>query len=165
MQNHQFKDSKGRVWTLVIRVSEYRMLRETHGIDIGDIFDEKDSWVTKLVSQEDMMLLPLILHDLCMTQCDDRDISDYDFFEGLDGDTLSSATNALIAAVANFIPAHKRAVLLAIVGNIQKGLARTSEKVIEKESEIQALLEKQIDQNLSLLMSNISSTQQQESAG
>lgn len=160
---HKFTDLHGNQWELVITVAEYRMLKDSHGVDIGRIFDKDDNWISQILAQDDMITLPLILHDLCKDQCEAGGIDEETFFKGLCGDTLSSATDALLQAVSNFTPVHKRQALQVIVDNLRKGMQAVTDKVVSREMEIQQVMMENIGEQIDLQL-NLTSTSKKSSS-
>lgn len=155
MQPNQFKDLSGRVWTLVLTVDVYLKLNQKYGVDVNDIFDNQDNWLTKLLAQDDMITFLQILHDLCEKERVSKDISADDFFESLCGDTLGPASEALVASVVNFLPSHRRVAVKSIMEAMKKGLMKSSEKASQLQPEIDAWLDKNVDKEFDNLKKRI----------
>ena len=88
--------------------------------------------VAKLAS--DPLLLGDVLYAVCKPQADKEDVTDEQFGEGLAGDSIAEATNALIEAIVAYLPEQKR---------------RLMEKAAEKQRQIEtrglAAVEKHLD--------------------
>jgi hypothetical protein len=148
MQENQFKDSNGEVWSLHITVLEYMAIKKEHNIDIGNIFDEKSNWIQEMIAQEDMEVFLGILGCLTDKEREKRNMTMEDFYGSLGGDVLAEAANAMIEAIINFTPAHKRGSLRKVVDSTKTTLNKVGEKVevmMEKEMET---LDEQIDKVL-----------------
>ena len=163
--NTQFKDLKGHTWTILITVATFTMLKEQHNVDISQIFESENNWISELLRQDDPTKLPLMLRDILDSQVQTAGLSDQEFFEGLCGDTLSTATDALIQAIVNFTPVHKRKPLQLIVDNLNSSLAKASQKVVEQEKKIQDHVDKELDKALNQILSSLEVKTSSNSSG
>ena len=146
MLKHQFKDTEGRVWTLSITVREYMAIKKEHGVDIGEIFDPKSSWIQELVAQDNMELFLGILGTITDPEREKQELSMEDFYGGLGGDVLGDAAGALIEAIVNFTPAHKRGALRKIVESTEQVLETLHTRVMEEMDKEMENLDEKMDE-------------------
>ena len=157
----KFTDSKERVWDLRITVASYRKLQD-EGVDIGHLFGD-DSWIQKVVGG-DMITLPLMLATLTEPQWSDQGCTgDQDFFEGLDGDVLGEATEALLQATLNFIPAHQRSVLKQTLKHLKETTERAAQRLMEQDREIQEMLDLKMESLLDKAIQDLDQPQKSTS--
>ncbi len=149
MLKHQFKDTEDRLWTLSITVREYMAIKKEHGVDIGDIFNPKSNWIQELIAQENMELFLGILGSLTDVEREKQGLSMEDFYGGLGGDVCAAAATAMIEAIVNFTPAHKRGALKKIVDSTSQVLDTLQEKVITEMDKEMDNLEARVDEMLS----------------
>ena len=95
---HQFTDSRGRAWPVVVNVGALKRCRELAGVDLaetveGDLFDRLAL---------DPVLLCDVLAAVCRPEMQSRGVTDEDFAEGLAGDVIDAAANALVQAIVYF---------------------------------------------------------------
>ena len=107
----KFNDSKGRSWTLAISIGLARKIRSETGVDFGAIGDGRIFF--GLAS--DPYLLGQVLWLLVEPSATSRGIGVDEFLDGIDGDVLESATEALTSAIVNFTPSPLRNAVAAIV--------------------------------------------------
>jgi len=109
----QFKDEQGRTWDLsagpVLNVASAKRVKDLRSVDLFKLFSAE---AERLFT--DPALLVDVLFILCQRQADKAGVSDEQFGEGLVGDALERAANALMDAVADFFPQSKRQTLRAI---------------------------------------------------
>lgn len=103
----QFKDAKGREWSLTVNVGAAKRVRDLTKVDLFNIFASE---AEKVFS--DPVLLVDMLWVLCMDQAKERGVTDENFGESLYGDAIEHATLALMESVADFFPSSRRAILL-----------------------------------------------------
>jgi hypothetical protein len=107
---HTFADNKSRTWALSLDVASLKRVRDMLGVDLrfaafgGPLL---------LRLADDAELLVNVLYVLCKDQADTRGVSDEDFGRGLVGEAIAAATNALVMALADFMPPARRRVVLA----------------------------------------------------
>jgi hypothetical protein len=118
-QEHQFTDECGRTWSLKVNVNSYQTIRDDHGVDITDMSEGQTSWMSTLA--DDMPTFLAILCVLTEVERGERELSLEEFFEGLGGDVLVEATDAILQAVVNFLPVHRRLAFTKIMEKIKLG--------------------------------------------
>lgn len=126
----KFVDRKGRVWVVDLDNTALRRVKTITGVSLMDALDGE--LVAKLAS--DPLLLGDVLYAVCKPQADKEDVTDEQFGEGLAGDSIAEATNALIEAIVAYLPEQKR---------------RLMKKAAEKQRQIEtrglAAVEKHLD--------------------
>ena len=131
MEKHQFKDVNGNVWSINITVKEFMAIKSECGIDLGAIFEDNSDWIQEIISQDNLVKFMSILGICTDVQRDKLDMSMEDFYQGFDGATIESATEALIEGVVNFTPAHKREPLRKLVEVSNRALEKMTSSVME----------------------------------
>ena len=135
MLSHQYKDTKGQIWTLCINIGHYMALKTKLGIDISESFDNDNNWMAKVAAHENLPLLLEMIDILTAGERESRELSLDQMYEGIDGNVVADATEAMIEAVVLFLPAHKQKALRLIVDSVKVGMDRAMIR-IEKESHI-----------------------------
>jgi len=111
-----FKDNKGRPWTIDITVGTIKRVKDLLGINLIDAVSS--DLLEKLKS--DPVLLCDILYAICKPEADKQGITDIEFGEGLAGDAIEHATEALIEDLVNFFPSRQRTMLQSALAKIDK---------------------------------------------
>lgn len=143
-----FTDRADRTWNLVLNISMARQVKDRLKHDLLDL--EKVS-ISKLFND------PYLLVDILFVMCEEQtrtkkwtkkweengeqkteektDVSEYEFAEGLAGDTIDKATEALLNEISDFLPNHRlRKVFL-------KGLKKTNEAMDKVFNQMEEALE------------------------
>ena len=110
----QFKDSVGREWSIAVNVGSAKRVRDVIGVDLFKLFSDECERVLS-----DPCLLVDLLYVLCEQQAKETVISDVQFGEGMVGDCIDAAANALLEAVADFFPQAKRMTLRKLLTKSQ----------------------------------------------
>ena len=101
-----YRDSLGRDWQLSFNLAHVRDIEETLRIDFSKL--QGGALITL---GQDPAKIASLLWILCERQCDAAKVDERSFAEGLDGQALADAEQALEAAVVNFTrPALRGAV-------------------------------------------------------
>lgn len=100
-----FQDAAGRVWHLRVTVGTLRRVRSLLGLDLldGDLVPRLSADPSALVD---------VLYCVLKPQADEAGISDEAFAEQLAGDAIDHATEALLAALVDFLPESRRRLLV-----------------------------------------------------
>lgn len=104
----QFKDTQDRTWDIVVTITTISRVRDTLGVDFLSAPDVIGN------VKDDIMLLCNVLYVICQDQANRINVSDKQFGEGLAGDVIEHATEALIAALIDFFPTRRRELLRAV---------------------------------------------------
>jgi hypothetical protein len=103
-----FTDTAGRRWALVVTIPAARRVQEAvPGVNLLDIYDAK-LWERLYV---DPQTLVAVLYALLDPQIQRLDLSPEAFAEGLAGDVLDAAADALTQAIIDFFPNRQRPAL------------------------------------------------------
>lgn len=102
----KFRDSQQREFECVVTLATAVALKKI-GVNIND-----SDLMTKLAEDPETLVNTLYL--TCKKSCEANGVSDVQFGELLDGDTLEPAINALWDAIASFSPPPQRAALRKI---------------------------------------------------
>ena len=148
MEPTQFKDSKGQIWNVNINIGHYLALKSKLGIDISESFQSADNWMTRLASHDSIETLLGMIDILLESERKSRDLTLDQMYEGMNGDVIADATNALIEAIVLFSPAHKQKALRLIVDSVTVGMERAMVMVEKEETEIREKMIPMIDAEL-----------------
>jgi hypothetical protein len=151
---HKFTDTQGRDWNVCVNVGTIRRAKAATGIDLLTLMDipeepkegeeRKPTLLESLA--DDYEKLVALLASLCAVQMKERNIDEDAFVEAFNGDTLESATNALVEEVIDFFPQPRRDYLRAIKAATDKAAAKTAESMEKAVKE--GLFEKAVDEAL-----------------
>lgn len=148
MNATQFEDSKGNVWTLDINVGHYLAIKSKFNIDISESFSETNNWLAKLAAHENIEILLGIIDLLTKEERESRDITLDQMYEGMNGDVIAKATNALVEATVLFLPAHKQKAMRIIVDSVTMGMERTIQHVEKNEKKLLDQMMKEVDKKI-----------------
>ncbi len=129
-----FVDAESRHWSLTITVLEYQKMKQELNIDIGKIFDD-DSWLHNLIAMEDVSLFLQLIGILTDKARESEGLSMEEFYSAFDGDTMQSASAALVEAVINFSHPSRREALRNLVQATSDGLYELG-RVVAEETQI-----------------------------
>lgn len=124
-----FQDRTGRDWEIQLTVGGVMRVKAHCQIDIGDVISfagGKTSGVLERLG-EDSELLCKTIWMMCEKQAASAGISQEDFFDLLDGESVENAAQALIDEIINFSRPAQRKVLRKL-----RELSREAEKSLEK---------------------------------
>jgi hypothetical protein len=111
---HAFTDALGRSWTIEITVTSLKRIRALSGIDLLEAIS--GTLLDRLVT--DPVLLGDVLYAAIKPQADERKITDEDFGRSLAGDTIDTATSALLEEFVSFFPMPRRRVLEKVLAKL-----------------------------------------------
>ncbi|MDB4442130.1 hypothetical protein N9219_01770 [bacterium] len=152
MEATQFKDSKGQIWNININIGHYLALKSKLGIDITESFDSEGSWMSKLATHDNIELLLGMIDILLESERLSRDLTLDQMYEGMNGDVIADATNALIEGIVLFSPAHKQKALRLIVDSATVGMERAIVLMEKEEIELREKMIPMIDAELAKLI-------------
>ena len=113
MSKRKFKDTKGREYKLRITIPRLRWIRDEIDVDLG----KKDTFVALSNNPIDLVN---VLYMLVKEQADKHGISDIEFGESMDGDTLHEAWEAFSDAYLSFCPSHQAELLRKLMAAASK---------------------------------------------
>jgi hypothetical protein len=131
----KFTDKNGKEWTIEISIGSVRRVKAMLGIDLLDISGGN---VLESIASDPMRLCDVV-YCLCKPEADAAGVDDYTFGEGLGGDAIESAANALIEDLISFFPSRQRAILrkaLAIARSQQEQLIELAETKVSELSDL-----------------------------
>jgi hypothetical protein len=111
-----FKDALGREWSFHFTCGSLKRLAASVGFDLADM---KNNKAVELFCGDYTHLLD-ILWALCKKTAGELGISEEQFGEGLRGDVLSEATEALEAELLDFFPLHRRQLLGSLLARAKE---------------------------------------------
>ena len=146
-----FKDKDGKSWIIEVNVRQVRKIRALLNIDLANMiqFDAANGKPnTELLDRlsNDPCLLVDVIYVLCKDQADALNITDEKFAESMNGDTVESATVALLEEMVDFFPEAKRRVLRVILNQAEaltRQMQETAAAVLEN-PEFQETLKNQL---------------------
>lgn len=98
---HEFTDSKGRTWSLVVNIGAIRRVREVAAFDLCQILEGDSGLALKL--DTDMVLLAAVLWALCKDAAAAAGkVERSDFENSLTGEVLAKAAEALWEEISCF---------------------------------------------------------------
>jgi hypothetical protein len=123
----EFRDEEGRPWRLALTVAAALRVKDLVTIEIEDEHESDDGTVTKArrtvpfdlvdlgtihhtltVLRNQFSKLGEVLYAILIAQVDERKLTRDQFLEGLRGDSLEAAANALESEVVDFFPQRLR---------------------------------------------------------
>jgi hypothetical protein len=122
-----FRDEKGRDWGLHIDVGTIARIRNEFAIDLSKVLASREA-IDELAG--DVVKLVDVLWGLVKPQAEAKQVTPACFAEGLLGDAIENAGDALIEAIIDFFPSRRRE-LLRQMWTKGKELSETQLKAIE----------------------------------
>ena len=123
-----FTDTRGREWPLFINVLKARKIKNELKIDLLNFFTDEKSQET--VNEDPFQLLGVFY---ILSNAADKNVTEEDFLEAFNGDTVEAAQAALMEALVNFSPTRQATVLRALIDKAaehrDKGLELVAEKI------------------------------------
>jgi hypothetical protein len=107
-----FTDAEGRDWTITIDAPTILAIREDCDPQFLLHDDGEQNTYTRLVA--DPVLLCRVVFLLCAKERKERAITEADFYASVIGDAIDGAVEAVLAAIVNFTPRRRRAILEAV---------------------------------------------------
>lgn len=132
----QFTDKKGRVWNLEINVFQFKRCRDILDFDLSalrNILVPTSTGPKVLASLIDEPITFVnVLYVLCMDQAKADGVSDEEFGQSFDGETLERATNAFLEELALFLPEPVRSALTKIKEKAVEAVAAARAELSEE---------------------------------
>ena len=101
---HQFQDTEGRQYNIKVTIPRMRWIRDEIGVDLG----RKDAFIALSANPIDLVN---VIYMLVKDQADKYKLTDVQFGEAMDGDTLEQAWQAFSEAYLSFCPSHQAKLL------------------------------------------------------
>lgn len=132
-----FRDRLGRDWKLSVTVGTIKRVRDLCGVNLYQIIEigktgELDMSLIDRLSGDPVLLVD-VLYAVCKPDADARGVSDESFAEGIIGDAIEDAVNALLDEITDFFPEAKRRAL-------QKALQATRRFADATKKKLEAVL-------------------------
>lgn len=124
-----FKDGKGRTWQLVLNAWQMKLVRDALKIDLHRLYEDNQKLMNEVAS--DPLRLVEIFWVLCSKQAKDDEVTEEEFWQGMDGDAIRQATDAFVEESTDFFHQPKTRALLRRM--------RTKEKELRDETAQQGM--------------------------
>ncbi len=121
-----FKDAAGREWLVKLDGPKIRDVRKEVGIDLAAV---DGSAAEKL--RDDPVLLVDSLWVICRSQAQTAGVTSQQFGEGLVGDPIETATDALIEAINDFFPSRRREAMKTLTAKMKETREAGMEDALE----------------------------------
>ena len=138
---HTFGDKIGRPWNLEATYASYARVKAHTGVSLFDLATEERKSLQQL---SDPFVLGQVIWCLVEPQAVGRGLTQEQFYEAFDGETLDRCYNALVDEMVFFCPTRARKVLTLAVQKVRDADAVADKVVDERMPEI----EKAIDEEL-----------------
>jgi hypothetical protein len=135
-----FTDTKGREWSVDITVAAVRRVRDATSILLTSMYENRCSLMEKLAS--DVVLLVDVLWATCKPQAAEAGITAEQFAEAMGGNSLASATEALVRATADFFSSQEQRDAFQGINN---AILDTSKATMQQASKIVTEAMEQVD--------------------
>jgi len=141
-----FKDKLGRQWICRVDIAAIRRVRALCNLDLANSVrvhpdGRADTDVLQQLADDPCLLVDTVFA-VCKDQADRQNITDVQFAESLDGDTIEAATLALMEGIVEFFPLAKRRLLTKILTLVkqQRQQELTALETMEKDGTLDRLL-------------------------
>lgn len=138
-----FTDTSGRVWNLRLTIAKAMLLRDKLGFDIEKVIDTQAGPMASLL--DDSWKLVEILLALTAQERKEQNVSDDDFLNALEGETLDEATRAFLNGVTLSLKKLKRRTMAAIVRQMEIGTETAAKKLEKKVQEAGQKMAEKLD--------------------
>lgn len=112
---HTFNDTTGQTWAIAFDIGLMRHIKRTLGVDLLAAIEKPDSLVELADDIEKLVNVVWLCVADQAAALSTGAITDEEFGRRLDGQSVESATRAMLEALADFFPPRKRAILHKIV--------------------------------------------------
>lgn len=136
-----FQDKNGNEWSIHLDGPSIIAVR----MDADPEFLKGDPVETIERLRVDLVLLCEVVHALCKKQIAEKGMTDEQFYKGVIGDTIDTATDALLKAVLDFIPAHTRNIVATCAAQNAKIREMATAKAIEAINDADLLKQVELD--------------------
>ena len=99
--NNTFKDLHGNKWTVEVNMATVKRIKDSLDCNIADLNNKET--MTKLA--DDIVFLVDVIYLCLKPQLDEKGISDVEFGQSLDGETVNQASEAFMEAFIAFCSA------------------------------------------------------------
>ena len=129
MNEHKatFTDTRGREWPLFINVRKARQIKNELKIDLLNFFTDEKS--QSEIESDPYQLLGVFY---ILSDAEKKDVSEDDFLDAFNGETVEAAQAALMEALVNFSPTRQATVLRALIDKAAAHQDKSLELIEEK---------------------------------
>lgn len=125
---HTFKDTGGREWTVELTIGSARRVKSLAGVDLLNPHvpaerkgaSPKVAGVVTLMS--DLETLGDVLFAICKPQAEERDVSDEQFADLFNADTVEEATEALRSEMLSFFQRRGHSEKVAVMQKVDQAI-------------------------------------------
>lgn len=126
-----FKDSKQRTWGVHLSIGKAMKLKADTGLDLVKALSDIGVAYQVIGRMEsDMVTFCTIFHSL--TNAQEHGVSLEEFADGMDGDVICGAFEALDQAFTNFYPPEKRETVAEMKRKLQEGLGDSQDQIVQE---------------------------------
>lgn len=111
-----FATTDGRRWTVAVNLGTVKRVREATGVDILALVSDQRA-ISEAFS--DNIRLAEVIASVIKPELAAAGVTDDQFFSVIDGAVIESATEALLAEVANFFQEPRRTILIKAMEKVQ----------------------------------------------
>lgn len=122
MINKQFTDIEGRVYTVKVTIPRLRWIRDEIDVDLG----KRTEFIQLSTNPIDLVN---VLYMLVKEQADGYELTDVQFGESLDGDTLQAAWEAFGESYLSFCPSHHAKILRQLMASLDETEKMSADQV------------------------------------
>lgn len=125
-------------------VGKIRKIRESLQVDLAESLDPTKSIIDTIIG--DPVILSEIIWECCKDSHQESNVSDEEFADGISGEVIEYATEALIGAIIDFFPKSKTELIrqsLAVHDRMDKKIRERRKKRMEAytDEEIEKMVE------------------------
>lgn len=111
-----FSTTDGRKWTVAVNLGTVKRVREATGVDILALVSDQRA-ISEAFS--DNIRLAEVIASVIKPELAAAGVTDDQFFSVIDGAVIESATEALLAEVANFFQEPRRTILIKAMEKVR----------------------------------------------
>lgn len=141
-----FKDTNGKDWVVSVTVNTVKRVKAATNFDLLSAVEDKAA-LMRLGTDPELMVD--VLFAACETQAKERGVDGVAFAEAIGGgDGLESAANAMLEAMADFFPKHRREPLHLALAKLRQVQDKASQLATAKINavDLDALLKESLQQ-------------------
>jgi isopropylmalate/homocitrate/citramalate synthase len=125
------KDTAGREWTLSLTIGTAKRLKAAGVFDLEALANSKQPAKEILPLIETPYAVAAFWVAVTAKDREERKVSEEDFLDAIDGDTVEAARDAIVKEIADFFP-NSRALMLAAMNRSKEIEAKKITQAIEK---------------------------------
>jgi hypothetical protein len=129
----EFQDALGRAWTINISCSSLKRIAAHAGFDVADISNGK---ALDIFSGNTTHLLD-VLWPLVLADAEKRDIDADSFGDGLRGDCIATAVEALKSELLDFFPSARRRLVIRLLDRMSAIVEQANQRAEQEIDSVQ----------------------------